>query len=115
MKTAKRKDGVKIAVLGAGSWGTTLALLLDGKGYRVSLWEYFPELAAVLRKNRENKRFLPGIRLPRSLMVTSSTDEALVGATHVLFVTPSHTVRGVAKLILDSPHFHRKLTIINAA
>ena len=115
MKTAKRKDGVKIAVLGAGRWGTTLALLLDGKGYRVSLWEYFPELAAVLRKNRENKRFLPGIRLPRSLMVTSSTDEALVGATHVLFVTPSHTVRGVAKLILDSPHFHRKLTIINAA
>ncbi len=115
MKTAKRKKGVRIAVLGAGSWGTTLALLLDRKGYPVCLWEYFPELAKALLKNRENKRFLPGIVLPGSLTITSNVDEAIEGATHVLFATPSHTVRRVAKLLLATPNFHRGLTVINAA
>jgi glycerol-3-phosphate dehydrogenase (NAD(P)+) len=115
MRRPKRRDEVSLAVLGAGSWGTTLALLLDGKGYQVRLWEFFPELADTLRRERENKRFLPGIRIPRNLRITSSIDEALEGSTHVLFVTPSHTVRGVAKLIVDSPHFHTKLYVINAA
>lgn len=115
MRVKKRKEGVRVAVLGAGSWGTTLALLLYGKGFSVSLWEYFPELAEALRKKRENKRFLPGVRIPKNLLITSSVDEVLEGATHVLFVTPSHTVRGVARLILDSPNFDRRSMIINAA
>jgi glycerol-3-phosphate dehydrogenase (NAD(P)+) len=115
MSRRTRKEDKKIAVLGAGSWGTTLALLLEEKGYGVCLWEYFPELASALRRDRENKRFLPGIRFPRGLEITSSADEALEGATHVLFVTPSHTVRGVARIIHSSPNFHKGLTIINAS
>ena len=53
-----------IAVLGAGGWGTTLALLLDGKGYNVRLWEYRRLAAERLQLERENVEFLPGIPLP---------------------------------------------------
>ena len=96
MTVKKKIEGVKITVLGAGSWGTTLAVLLRGKGYPVTLWEYFPELAERLRREGENKMFLPGIPIPRSITVTSSIDEALEGSTDIFFVTPSHTVRSVA-------------------
>ena len=100
-----------VAVIGAGSWGTTLALLLDGKGIDTRLWEFYPEQAERLRADRENVRFLPGIPIPGSLKVTSSIDEAIRGATHLLFVTPSHTMRQVARAadapLLDGPDLLR--------
>jgi glycerol-3-phosphate dehydrogenase (NAD(P)+) len=110
-----KQENHVIAVLGAGSWGTTLAVLLHEKGHEIKLWEYFPDLAAALVRNRENKRFLPGIRLPRRMLISSSIDEALEGASHILFATPSHTVRSVARLVAGSPSFERNSTIINAA
>jgi glycerol-3-phosphate dehydrogenase (NAD(P)+) len=111
----KKIEEVTIAVLGAGSWGTTLAVLLHEKGFEVRLWEYFPELADALRRDRENKRFLPGIRLPRRMLISSSIDEVLDGASHILFVTPSHTVRSVARLVENSPSLRENSIIINAA
>jgi glycerol-3-phosphate dehydrogenase (NAD(P)+) len=111
----KKIEEVTIAVLGAGSWGTTLAVLLHEKGFEVRLWEYFPELADALRRDRENKRFLPGIRLPRRMLISSSIDEVLDGASHILFVTPSHTVRSVARLVENSPSLREHSIIINAA
>ncbi len=110
-----RKTEIKITVLGAGSWGTTLALLLNGKDYSVTLWEYYDELADKLKKDRENKRFLPGIEIPSSIHITSHLDEALENSTHVLFVTPSHTVRGVARLVSRTDTFNPDAMIINAA
>ena len=117
MNTARKKnvEGVKITVLGAGSWGTTLAILLLDKGYPVRLWEFFPDLADRLRKEGENKRFLPGISIPRSMVITSSIDEALDGATDIFFVTPSHTIRAVAGMVRESSSFRRSMTIVNAA
>jgi glycerol-3-phosphate dehydrogenase (NAD(P)+) len=115
MKTRGKKQKNRIAVLGAGSWGTTLALLLNDKRYPVMLWEYFPDLAAALIRNRENKRFLPGIPIPGTVSITSDLGQALEGATHVVFVTPSHTVRSVAKAVRVSPSFSRSCVIINAA
>jgi len=106
---------INFAVLGAGSWGTTIALLLNGKGLNVRLWEFFPEYAEELKKYRENRRFLPGIKLPRSLFITSDMEEALEGATHIVFVTPSHTMRKVARLALSSGSFDSKSYVINAA
>lgn len=106
---------MRITVLGAGSWGTTLAVLLDGKGYDVVLWEYFPDMAGKLLKHRENRRFLPGIPIPESISITSNIDDSLAGTTHVVFVTPSHTVRGVAKLVSASPSFSSRMTVINAS
>lgn len=115
-KTFTRKTGeLRIAVLGAGSWGTTLAILLKEKGYQVRLWEFFPDLAERLRKDGENRRFLPGIPIPRGMIITSSIDEALEGTTDIFFVTPSHTVRKVAGLVRESSFFRSSSTIVNAA
>jgi glycerol-3-phosphate dehydrogenase (NAD(P)+) len=109
------RTGIRVAVLGAGSWGTTLAVLLDERGHQVTLWEFFPELAGAIRAARENRRFLPGIHVPRAIAITSDMDEALDGASHVVFVTPSHTIRSVARIVRSSSGFDRRSIIINAA
>lgn len=93
---------MKIAVLGAGNWGTTLALLLHGKGYEVTLWEFFPERAERIKRERENKEFLPGFPIPREIKITSSIEEALQEKDLVVFAVPSHALRNVASL--SSPH-----------
>ncbi|RKZ25013.1 NAD(P)H-dependent glycerol-3-phosphate dehydrogenase [bacterium] len=93
---------MKIAVLGAGNWGTTLALLLHGKGYEVTLWEFFPERAERIKRERENKEFLPGFPIPREVKITSSIEEALQEKDLVVFAVPSHALRNVASL--SSPH-----------
>jgi glycerol-3-phosphate dehydrogenase (NAD(P)+) len=115
MKAGKHVRSTSTAVLGAGSWGTTLAILLDEKGHEVRLWEYFPDLAATIRRDGENRRFLPGIPVPGSIRITSAMDEALDGATRIVFVTPSHTIRGVARIARSSPSFDKRAIIINAA
>jgi glycerol-3-phosphate dehydrogenase (NAD(P)+) len=115
MTAATRVHSTCTAVLGAGSWGTTLAIMLDEMGHDVRLWEYFPELAETIRRDGENRRFLPGIPVPRSIRITSAMDEALDGAKRIVFVTPSHTVRGVARLVRSSPSFDKRAIVINAA
>ena len=115
MTAGKHAHSTCIAVLGAGSWGTTLAILLDEKGYEVRLWEYFSDLADTIRRDGENRRFLPGIPVPGSIRITSIMDEALEGATRIVFVTPSHTIRGVARIARSSPSFDKRAIIINAA
>jgi len=115
MTAGKHAHSTCIAVLGAGSWGTTLAILLDEKGYEVRLWEYFPDLADTIRRDGENRRFLPGIPVPGSIRITSVMDEALEAATRIVFVTPSHTIRSVARISRSSPAFDKRAIIINAA
>ncbi|MFA4947240.1 MAG: NAD(P)H-dependent glycerol-3-phosphate dehydrogenase [Candidatus Krumholzibacteriia bacterium] len=115
MTAGKHVHSACVAVLGAGSWGTTLAILLDEKGHKVRLWEYFPDLADTIRRDGENRRFLPGIPVPGSIRITSVMDEALDGATRIVFVTPSHTIRGVARIVRSSPAFDKRAIIINAA
>jgi glycerol-3-phosphate dehydrogenase (NAD(P)+) len=115
MTSGKHVNSIQTAVLGAGSWGTTLAILLDEKGHRVRLWEYFPDLADTIRREGENRRFLPGIPVPGSIRITSVMDEALEGATRIVFVTPSHTVRRVARIARSSASFDKRAIIINAA
>ena len=110
-----QKTDMRTAVLGAGSWGTTLAILLSEKGYDVRLWEYFVDRAEVIRRDHENRRFLPGIPVPRSIRITSDMDEALEGATRIVFVTPSHTMRAVARIAGSSRAFDKRAIAINAA
>ena len=69
-------DRLNVAVLGAGSWGTTLAVLLDENGHRVVLWEYYEELAEALRRDRENKRFLPGVAIAKSIAIENDLTRA---------------------------------------
>ncbi len=114
-KKRKGKTGTRAAVLGAGSWGTTLAVLLDEIGHDVALWEYFPDLAAAIRRDGENRRFLPGVPVPRSIRITSDLEAALDGASRVVFVTPSHTMRSVARAAASSGALDRRAIVINAA
>lgn len=85
----------KIAVIGAGSWGTTLADLLAKKGHQVTLWAYEPELVQTMRDTRENDLFLPGIKLDEKLAYTNDLVEAYRDCTMVLSVVPSQLVRRV--------------------
>lgn len=93
------KDALKIAVLGAGSWGTTLGIVLCENGHDVTLWEYLPEQAEALRRDGENKTFLPGVPIPERIGITSDIAEAVAGAALLLFVVPTHTMRGVAQAV----------------
>ncbi|MEA3278164.1 MAG: NAD(P)H-dependent glycerol-3-phosphate dehydrogenase [Pseudomonadota bacterium] len=79
-----------LAVLGAGSWGTALAVLLCRNGHRVRLWGHDPEQMVQLRRDGENRQYLPGIRLPRGLHPVDSLAEALEDAGELLVVVPSH-------------------------
>jgi len=66
-----------VAVVGTGSWGTMLAVMLSRKGLSVTLWARTEEEAEELRLGRENRRFLPGVLLPPELKITASLAEAV--------------------------------------
>lgn len=89
--------GEEIAVIGAGSWGTALAKLLAEKGKRVLLWAYESEVARGIVRNHRNPLFLSDILLPQQLTATSDLEEALIHATIVISVVPSHALRSVWK------------------
>ncbi|MDS4022320.1 MAG: NAD(P)H-dependent glycerol-3-phosphate dehydrogenase [Candidatus Competibacter sp.] len=79
----------EVAVLGVGSWGTALALLLARNGHAVRLWGHDPGEVAPLRRERENRRYLPGIPFPNSLSVGADLTEALAGVELALAAVPS--------------------------
>jgi glycerol-3-phosphate dehydrogenase (NAD(P)+) len=80
----------KTAVIGAGAWGTAMAVLLAKKGHTVTLWENFPELCQQLIDNKENVRYLPGLSLDiPNLTLSSQLSSALHTADLVILATPS--------------------------
>jgi glycerol-3-phosphate dehydrogenase (NAD(P)+) len=89
----------RVAVLGAGSWGTTLAVHLAQTGHPVTLWGNDRADLAALVAERENRKFLPGIALPDEVKVRPELEEALDGAAIALFVVPSQAVREVARRV----------------
>jgi glycerol-3-phosphate dehydrogenase (NAD(P)+) len=82
----------RVAVLGAGSWGTTFAKVLADAGRQVVLWARRPEIADVISTKRRNPEYLPGIDLP-PLEVTTNASHALDGAEAVVLAVPSQTLR----------------------
>jgi len=100
----------KIAILGAGSWGTALAVLLAAKNYEIVLWEHFPELADDLIKYRENKKMLPGIKIPDNVKITNNLDEAVDGYDILVNAVPSHITRNLANQLGKYP-FEGKLIV----
>ncbi|ANE03885.1 NAD(P)H-dependent glycerol-3-phosphate dehydrogenase [Corynebacterium crudilactis] len=85
---------VSVSVMGAGSWGTTLAKVFADAGNTVTLWARREELAQTIRESHENEGYLPGIVLPEALIVTSSAEEALENAAIVVLAIPSQALRG---------------------
>jgi glycerol-3-phosphate dehydrogenase (NAD(P)+) len=102
-----------IGVIGAGSWGTTLADLLAKKGHDVSLWAYEADLVKEMETTRVNSAFLPGIPLCSRLRFTNSLQDAASGKDLVLFVSPTQVVRGVIKGAL--PFLEEGTLLVNAA
>jgi len=86
---------MRVAVIGAGAFGTSVALLLGTKGYEVRLWVREPELAKTINRVHENERYLPGIRLPEGVRAHGALEEALQGAELVVAATPSQVARQV--------------------
>ena len=95
------------AVLGAGSWGTALALHLNRAGHDVRLWARDPSLVAEIGQSRANRRYLPDVPLPAGIAVTSDVGEAVRDASYVVVAIPSHglraVVRGAAPSLRDPP------------
>lgn len=82
-------------VLGAGSWGTTLAILLSGNGHDVTLWSYREEDARTMAATRTNPSFLPGISIPPAVTITSDLREAVRGSRLLVAAVPAQYLRGV--------------------
>jgi glycerol-3-phosphate dehydrogenase (NAD(P)+) len=103
---------MNIGVVGAGSWGTSLANVLAKKGNPVHLWAYENELVEYMRQHRENNQYLPGIDLHQNLSFTSNIREAV---THevVVLVPPSQLMRSVLKQAAE--YFNPEATIISAS
>lgn len=102
-----------IAIVGAGSWGTALAIVLARKGLEIRLWSHTPELAELLRTRRENPKYLPAQLLPETVLPTSDLGACLEGAGCVLAVVPSHVLREVARQM--RPHLPAAAGIISAS
>jgi glycerol-3-phosphate dehydrogenase (NAD(P)+) len=88
-----------VAVLGAGSWGTTLANLLAAKGETVRLWAYESEVVEAINRSHENPVFLAGVRLDAGLRAFADPREAVADATVIVSAPPSHAVRSVVNRI----------------
>ena len=87
---------MRIAVIGAGSWGTALAQVLAGNGHDVGLWARKPEVAAAINADHRNPRYLSDVVLSERIAASSSHEEVLEGACAAVIVTPSSIMRDVA-------------------
>ncbi len=95
---------MNIAILGAGGWGTTLAILLHQKNYQIRLWEVFPEYASLLQRERKNPKFLPGVSIPEKILISSDLEKVIFKAELIILVVPSFAAREILhKLKKSSP------------
>jgi glycerol-3-phosphate dehydrogenase (NAD(P)+) len=85
----------RTAIVGSGGWGTALALLWSKQGNEITLWGHDPERAERVRSTRENSEYLPGVKLPESIRITSDISDC-AEADLIVFVTPSTALRSVA-------------------
>ena len=93
---------MKIAVIGSGGWGTAIAILLSSRGHNVYLWSWIQEETDRLKKDRENKEFLPGVKFPDTIYCSHDMAECTDGAELIITAAPSPATRTTAKQL--SPH-----------
>ena len=104
----------KVAVLGAGAWGTALAKVLAEKNDegRSCWWARNTDVVTQVNTRHENERYLPGQKLPACLSATDDLEKSLEGATMIVFVVPSHATREVARLA--APFVKKNVPIVSA-
>ena len=104
----------RIAIIGAGAWGTALAIVAGRKGsHQVRLWAYEREVRDSIRDRRENSLFLPGHQIPDSVSATGDFPEALSGAALVVSAVPSQHCRRIVEQM--APHLRSDMFLISAA
>ena len=104
---------MEVTVLGAGSWGTALALLAARAGHRVRLWGHRPDQVERLRVEGENAVYLPGSPLSAGVSPTSDLERSLAGSDLVLLVTPSHGMRAVVRRA--RPHLREGVPLVSCS
>ncbi len=87
----------KVSVIGAGSWGTALAVLLSGNGHGVTLWSFLESEINMLRNEREQKDKLPGVKVPEDVYITGNLEEAVRDKDVVVLAVPSAVIRSTAQ------------------
>lgn len=102
-----------VAVLGTGSWGTALAVLLAKKGTGVRLWGRSKEKLETIDRSRENIYYLPGITLPHNIKLTDDLEQAVAGVKHVVMSVPSHSVREACQKL--RPYLKEGMIVVNTA
>ena len=102
-----------ISVIGAGSWGTTLACLLLEKGYDMSLWSFEQDVADEINKSATNSTYLPGVRLPAGLKATCSIEDAVKKARYIVNVVPTQFTRSVFAEAVK--YIHEDAIIVSAS
>jgi glycerol-3-phosphate dehydrogenase (NAD(P)+) len=106
-----REVGLPVTVIGAGSFGTCLALLCSRQG-DVTLWARDPRVAEAIQQNRRNPRYLRDVPLPDALHATNDLAEALSGSELVIFAVPSHSLRDV--IAASAPHLSPGAILVSA-
>ena len=105
---------MNITILSDGAWGTALGCVLCNNNHKVVQWGPFPEYLATIAKERVNSKFLPGVKLPDSLIIEPDMEKAVKDADIVLLATPTQYLRSVLEKFL--PYFDRdKHIIVNVA
>lgn len=100
----------KISIIGAGSFGTAMAVVLGKKGFPVTIWAREGEVTDGINKNHINPGYLSDVTLPNNVIASNSIAEALINAEMVLFATPSHALREVAEKV--KPHLNGSEIIV---
>lgn len=95
-------EHLSITVIGAGSWGTALALLLSRKGYRIKMWDFDPVHVEQLSRDRENKKHVEGVLFPETLGLEPNLENAVKDSRIIVVVVPSHGLREV----IDKAIYH---------
>jgi glycerol-3-phosphate dehydrogenase (NAD(P)+) len=102
----------RVAVIGAGAWGTTLALVLARRGLPVKLWAYEDAVVEAISRKHENVPFLPGVCLPPNIHATGLVEEAVDDVDVLVFAVPSHAARSVLARLAG--HLPKPMPLISA-
>jgi glycerol-3-phosphate dehydrogenase (NAD(P)+) len=104
---------MRVAIMGAGSWGTALGIVAGRAAHHVRLWSRDEGITEGIRREHVNLKYLKGHRLPETVEATCDFHEALAGAEMVLLVVPSHAVRETLTAML--PHLKEEMLFVSAA
>lgn len=103
----------KVSVIGAGSWGTALAVLLHGNGHKVTVWSIVPEEIAMLREKHEHIDKLPGVKLPEDMEFTTDLQGAVRGRDVLVLAVPSPYTRSTSAMLRE--YVEKDQIIVNVA